>query len=116
MSMMTQAITQSFSICGQIRPEDLASIAQAGFKSVICNRPDGEAADQPSFAQIGEAARAAGLQVRHLPVVPGQITEAHAREMASLRAQLPAPVLAFCRTGARSTSLWQLSQSVSGAA
>jgi sulfide:quinone oxidoreductase len=44
----------------------------AGFRSIICNRPDGEGNDQPTFSEIEEAARAAGLEAYYMPVVPGR--------------------------------------------
>jgi sulfide:quinone oxidoreductase len=54
-------ITPSLSVSEQVLPQDIAALATAGFKSVICNRPDGEGADQPSFSEIEAAATAAGL-------------------------------------------------------
>ena len=109
--MPVQSITPDFAVAGQISAGDLSAIAQAGFKSIICNRPDGEGgAGQPAFADIEQAAKAQGLAVRYLPVVSGQITAEQVIAMARLLAELPAPVLAYCRSGARSTSLWQLAQ------
>ena len=107
-----QALSASFAVSPQIAPEDLQAIAAAGFKSLICNRPDGEGADQPAFSAVAQAAQQLGLQARHLPVVPGQIGPADAKAMADLLADLPAPVLAYCRSGARSTQLWQMAQSL----
>ncbi len=110
--MSVQALSADFAVAGQITPDDVPAIARAGFKSIICNRPDGEAGpDQPSFASIAQAAEAAGLKAQYLPAIAGQITSAHGAAMARLLAELPAPVLAYCRSGARSTSLWQLARS-----
>ena len=68
--MSIQSLTADFAVAGQISPEDLPAIAAAGFKSVICNRPDGEAGpSQPAYSAIEQAAVAAGLQVRYLKVV-----------------------------------------------
>ncbi len=108
--MSIQSITPTFAVAPQIAPEDLPAIAAAGFKSVICNRPDDEGPDQPRFATVAEAAAQAGLQARHLPVVSGQMTEAQVQAMAQLLQELPGPVLAYCRSGARSTQLWQMAQ------
>lgn len=110
--MSITPVTDRFAVSPQIAAADLAAIAQAGFRAIICNRPDNEGPDQPSFAQIEAAARAAGLTARHIPVVPGQITEAHGQAMRAALTELPGPVLAYCRSGARSTSLWQLAQSL----
>ncbi len=108
--MSIQSITPTFAVAPQIAPEDLPAIAAAGFKSVICNRPDDEGPGQPRFATVAEAAAQAGLQARHLPVVSGQMTEAQVQAMAQLLQELPGPVLAYCRSGARSTQLWQMAQ------
>jgi uncharacterized protein (TIGR01244 family) len=87
-------------------PEDLASVAAMGFQSVINNRPDGEGGpDQPTSAQMAQAAQAAGLTYAYLPVVAGMITADQARSFAQWLGQQPGPVLAFCRSGARSTQL-----------
>ena len=97
----------------QLQPEQLASIAEAGFKSIINNRPDMEGgADQPTSAQIEAAAKAAGLSYAYLPVVPGQQTPAQIAECAKLLQTLPQPVLMFCRSGARSTQLYYQAQEV----
>lgn len=107
--MSLQSLSPNFAVAGQISADELASIAQAGFKSIICNRPDGEdGPGQPTFASIERAAREVGLQAGFLPVSPGQISPDQVRAMARLLSELPAPVLAYCRSGARSTSLWQM--------
>lgn len=109
--MSIQSITPDFAVAGQISPGDLQAIAQAGFKSIICNRPDGEGGSaQVAFADIERAAQAQGLHARYLPVIAGQITPEQTAAMASLLTELPAPVLAYCRSGARSTSLWQMAR------
>ncbi|MES2480519.1 MAG: TIGR01244 family sulfur transferase [Pseudomonadota bacterium] len=109
--MSIQSLTADFAVAGQISPEDLPAIAAAGFKSVICNRPDGEAGpSQPPYSAIEKAALAAGLQVRYLPAISGQLTPQQVAETARLLDELPGPVLAYCRSGARSANLWQLAQ------
>lgn len=82
--------------------------AQAGFRSIVSNRPDREDADQPNWAEIERAAGEAGLKARHIPVTPGAIGESEVARFAAALDELPGPVLAFCRTGARSASLWAL--------
>jgi uncharacterized protein (TIGR01244 family) len=89
-------------------PDAMAELARLGFKSVINNRPDFEhGPDQPASAAVEAAAVAAGLQYRHLPVDGGWQSPEQIAEFARLLAELPAPVLAFCRSGARSTRLYQ---------
>ena len=107
--MSYQVLSDDFAVAGQISIDDVPAIAQAGFRSILCNRPDGEGGpQQTSFASIEAAARAAGLQTAFLPVISGQITPQQVQAMADMLNRLPAPVLAYCRSGARSTSLWQM--------
>ncbi len=107
-------VTETLSVSGQISPSDVAAIAAAGFRSIICNRPDHEAADQPRFAAIEAAAAALGLATAYLPVTSGAVTEADVDAFAALLATMPAPILAFCRSGARSTTLCTLVKQARG--
>jgi sulfide:quinone oxidoreductase len=107
--MDIKALTPTLSVAGQIAASDLAAIAQAGFKSVICNRPDDEGADQPNFNEIEQAAQRVGLEIRYLPAESGKVTDAQGVAFGHLMDELPKPVLAYCRTGMRSTTLWALS-------
>ena len=108
--MQAKAIDADFKAAAQIAPEDVPAIAAQGFRTIMCNRPDGEAPDQPPFAAIEAAARAEGLAVAHLPVVPGQITEEDVAAFRDAVASLPAPIFAYCRSGTRSQNLWQLAR------
>lgn len=107
-----QAITQCRSTAStglaasrQITPADLKAIRDAGFRSVICNRPDGESLDQPAFAQIAAAARELGLEARYLPVEPNHIGDAEVNAFGALVDALPKPILAYCRSGNRAATL-----------
>jgi uncharacterized protein (TIGR01244 family) len=113
MSLPISCHSDQFGTIGQIEPSHLAEIAAQGYKSVINNRPDGEGGpDQPSNASIQAEAEKLGLNYAYLPVVPSAINVDQAREMARLLKTMPGPVLAFCRSGARSTNLYQLSLQV----
>ncbi|WP_183253712.1 TIGR01244 family sulfur transferase [Brevundimonas basaltis] len=92
----------------QIAPEDMPAIAGAGFRSVVSNRPDGEGPDQPSAAEIEAAARETGLAFAHVPVVGGAIEKTDIDRFRQVVDDLPKPVLGFCRTGTRTTTLWAL--------
>lgn len=74
--MQAKQLTGDLSVTPEITVADIPAIKAAGFKSIICHRPDGEAAGQPLFSAIEASAKAAGLAARHQPIVPGQITEA----------------------------------------
>lgn len=106
--MPIRQLTDKVSVAPQLRSEDLEAVAAAGFHSVINNRPDQEADDQPESAALAAAAARHGLAYRHIPVVPGQYDTASIDAMARAIDEMPPPVLAFCRTGTRSTSLWAL--------
>ena len=104
-------MSENVGFAGQIIPEQVAQVAEKGFKSIINNRPDMEGGpDQPTSAQIEEAARNAGLDYVFQPVVAGQITEIDVRKFANHFNELPKPVLMFCRTGNRSNNLYQLAK------
>jgi uncharacterized protein (TIGR01244 family) len=103
-----RAIADQLSVAPQLMPDAMAELARLGFKSVINNRPDFEhGPDQPASAAVEAAAVAAGLQYRHLPVDGGWQSPEQIAEFARMLAELPTPVLAFCRSGARSTRLYQ---------
>lgn len=102
-------IADAICVAPQLTPEAMAEAARAGFKSVINNRPDFEhGPDQPTSAQMQAAAEAAGLQYRHLPVAGGYQSPEEAAALAALLRELPQPLLMFCRSGARSTRLYQM--------
>jgi len=102
--MDIRKVTDEVSVAPQIRAADVAAAKAAGFRSIICNRPDGEALGQPAFGEIEAAAKAAGLEVRYQPV--RNVSMQDAIEFARLAAELPKPVLAYCRTGTRCITLW----------
>ena len=109
--MDIKALTPHLSITPQVMVAELEAVAQMGFKAIICNRPDGEGPDQPSFSEMEQAALAHGLQMRYLPAESGKVRDEDGKAFGELLATLPAPVLAYCRTGMRSTTMWALSQS-----
>jgi uncharacterized protein (TIGR01244 family) len=102
---------QHIGFAGQISAEQIVQVVERGYKSLINNRPDLEGgAEQPTSAQIESAARAAGLNYVYQPVQSGQITELDVRTFAEHFNQLPKPILMFCRTGNRSSNLYQLAK------
>ncbi|MEQ3725172.1 TIGR01244 family sulfur transferase [Alcanivorax sp.] len=103
-------LNDDLSVTAQLLPEDMPAVAAAGFKMVLNNRPDGEAADQPSSNEMAVAAEAAGLAYAHQPVVGTNIAETDIDGFDAIVSLADTPVLAFCRTGTRSTTLWALTQ------
>lgn len=106
--MNINKLTDDLYVAGQILPEQIPALAKFGIKAIICNRPDGEDPDQPDFANIAGAAEAAGLPCCHQPVVAATLTPDAGAEFARLLAELPRPVLAYCRTGNRCTNLFMI--------
>ena len=101
------SLSPTFAVAGQLAAGDFAILAKNGFKAVIANRPDGEEASQLSAAESEALAAAAGLQFRFLPLRMHDVLEPEAA--AATRAamtELPAPVLAFCKSGTRSAIAW----------
>ena len=99
-------LTEKLAIAGQIAPEHLTAIADMGFKTVICNRPDNEyGPGQPTADSIREQAESLGLTFAHLPVSGDGGTARDAQEMGKLLASLPAPILAYCYSGGRCMAL-----------
>ncbi|GAB0114553.1 bifunctional protein tyrosine phosphatase family protein/NAD(P)/FAD-dependent oxidoreductase [Acidisoma sp. C75] len=108
--MAFKEIDGQFWVSPQLTEADIARAAAEGFGTILCNRPDGEEAGQPSAAAMAERARSLGLGFIHLPIVPGQFPpEAVSRLRQALAAE-PRPILAYCRTGTRSATLWALAQ------
>lgn len=104
--MEYRQIAEDYSVSGQIEPQDIADVKAAGFKSVICNRPDGEQPGQPSADSVRAEAQAAGLAFRYIPVISGQMTAQNVADQAAALDELEGPVFAYCRSGARCTNLY----------
>lgn len=102
-------------ISGQIQLADMASLVEQGVTLIVNNRPDGEDADQPLGAEIEDAASAAGLEYRSVPIIRG-IGPADAQAMRDALNQSRGNVLAFCRSGTRSALAWALAKSEDGMA
>lgn len=107
------ALTPLFAVAPQIDASDIPAIAAQGVKTIVCNRPDGEEWGQPSGAELRAAAVAAGLDYVDIPVGPAGFS---AEQITALRQVLDRgePVLAFCRSGTRSTFLWALTSAARG--
>ena len=108
--MEIRKIDGAISVSPQIEPSDIAAIKKAGFRSIICNRPDGEGADQPGFGEIEAKAKKAGLETLYMPIQSGMVRDEDAEKFGAALQELPGPVFAYCRTGTRSATLWSLSQ------
>lgn len=108
MALAFKWLASDFATAPQLSPEDLAQAAAAGFRSVVNNRPDFEGGpSQPTSQAMQAAAAAAGLDYAFLPVQPGFQTPDEIARMRELIDTLPKPMLAFCRSGARTGNLYR---------
>lgn len=108
--MELRKITPQFTASPQISIADVAVAAADGYRAILCNRPDGEAADQPSFEEIEAAAKAAGIEARYAPIQSGMVRDEDVAAFGAALQDLPKPVLAYCRTGTRSVTLWSFNE------
>ena len=107
--MSPKKVSDQLSVSPQLSLADIDDAAARGFRMIVNNRPDGEEAGQPLSADLAARAKAAGLAYRHIPVVGGSIGDSDVAAFARALDESPGPVLGFCRTGTRSTTLWALS-------
>ncbi|URK87408.1 TIGR01244 family phosphatase [Rhizobium sp. RCAM05350] len=112
--MDIRQINEEYSVTGQISVEDLDAIKAMGFKSIVCHRPDFEQPDQPQFETIAARAKELGLDITHIPVGPMGVTADAVREMVDALDTFERPMLGYCRSGARSTNVYQQTQHIRG--
>ena len=98
----------------QITLADIEAAKEAGISMIVNNRPDGEDPSAPQGEEIGAAAEAAGLGYVAIPIGHSGFSEPQIVEMISAMEEAGGPILAYCRSGTRSTLLWALAQAKSG--
>ena len=103
-------VTEVFSASPQLSLGDVEEACARGFTLIINNRPEGEADDQVPGSEIERAAIAAGMGYRAIPVTHAGFSEEQVQAMVEALQAAQGPVLAFCRSGTRSTFLWSLAQ------
>ncbi len=104
-SLAYRKLDADFAVAGQITPDEVAKVAEAGFKTIVCARPDQEEPGQPSFSSIAGAAERLGLHTVYIPV-SGGIGEGQLIRMEAALKDLPKPMFGYCRSGARAGSLY----------
>lgn len=104
--MNIRPINSEYAVTAQIAVDDIDEIRDMGFKSIVCHRPDDEDPGQPGFAEIAARAAELGLETRHIPV-SGQPSADSVRDMVDALDELPKPMLGYCRSGNRSTIIYQ---------
>ena len=98
-------LSPEIGVCGQILPRDLPQVHALGYRSVICNRPDGEAEDQPLYESIESAAANSGLKTFYIPVPGSGVDEEQVTALKLAWPSVEKPALMFCRSGGRSKAL-----------
>ena len=108
--MELHKITADLSVASQLDAAALPHLAEQGFRSIVCNRPDAEAPGQPDFGSVEKAAAALGIKAVYQPVPSNAVSDADGAAFGKLLDELPKPILAYCRSGTRCTVLWALSE------
>lgn len=114
--MKAKQVTDDFAVAEQLTADDVDMMAAAGFKTIICNRPDGESHGQPLRAEIQAVAEDHGIVFHYIPVVSGQLSLEDVAAFTEALDEAPKPVLAYCRSGTRSIQLWGLASGLKGMA
>jgi uncharacterized protein (TIGR01244 family) len=107
-------LTENVLVSPQLALADVAAAAASGVAMIMNNRPDGEDPDAPQSADIAAAAAAAGLNYVEIPVGHAGFSEPQVDAMIAALEQAEGPILAYCRSGTRSTLLWALAQAKQG--
>lgn len=108
--MQLTEIDKDVFVCRQITENAVDDLAKAGFKTIICNRPDSEEQNQPSFSTIEKRAEKCGIKTYYIPVTPSHIEAESIRNMADALKKCPRPVVAYCKSGNRAAMLYNLAK------
>lgn len=104
--METHKLDDVVSVSQQLALHEIGNAAERGFAAIINNRPDDEEPGQPTSAEVEAAAGKAGLEYRYVPLISGQLNNGVVDAFREAMSELPGPILAFCRSGTRSSMLW----------
>ena len=106
--MKLAVLTPNVTALAQPSVEDVAELAERGYRSIVSNRPENETEDQPSWLDLKAAAAAKNMDAIQIPVVMGQISEDQVEAFRNALEDLPRPIAVFCRTGTRAALMWAL--------
>ncbi len=109
-----RTLSADFSVAPQISVEDVAEAKAAGFAMIVNNRPDGEEPGAPQGDEIAHAAAAEGLAYAAIPVGHAGFSHPQIDALDKLLGDATGPILAYCRSGTRSTHLWALTRARAG--
>ncbi len=108
-------LSPGLSVTGRLERADIDALAQAGVRTIVNNRPDGEDPGQVPAAEARRLAEAHGIAYHHIPITAASLTRADVDAFAAALREAEAPVVAHCRSGTRSTLLWALTRMREGA-
>ncbi|MEM6585913.1 MAG: TIGR01244 family sulfur transferase [Pseudomonadota bacterium] len=108
--MDIRCLTPAFAVTPQIEPTDVPAIKEAGFTTIVCNRPDEEVPVELQADVVRIAVEAAGLNFVVNPIVPGQMHMENVNMQAAAQIETEGAVLAYCASGTRSSICWSLTQ------
>jgi uncharacterized protein (TIGR01244 family) len=111
---MQRQLDERTLVNGQIRPADVPALKEMGVTLIVNNRPDGEDAGQPCSAEIEAAAKAAGIEYRHVPIARGMGPSDVEAMREAMHAVGEGKLFAFCRSGNRSALAWAVARSEDG--
>jgi len=111
---MFRMLTDKFYVAPQISEADVTAAAADGISLIINNRPEDESADQTPGDDIAAAAQAAGISYLAIPVTHAGFADWQVKAMADALEKNDGKILAYCRSGTRSTFLWALARASQG--
>ena len=109
--MTIYRLSETCAVAGQIQPDDVAALAQDGYRTIVCNRPDGEELGQPTSADVATQCATHGIAFHHIPIDRSGLTMDMVEQFKSAVESSDGPLLAYCRSGQRSSVIWQASGS-----
>jgi uncharacterized protein (TIGR01244 family) len=107
-------VSDKLFVAPQLTADDIIRAKAKGFAAIINNRPDREEPGQPSAAEMRNVAEAEGLIYSHIPVAPGKVDERQLRAFQKVVSEAGGPVLAHCKTGTRSATLYAIGEVLDG--
>ena len=115
MALQLSALAPELSVAGRLDHADIDTLAKAGVRTIINNRPDGEDPGQLSAVEARRIAEARGIAYHHIPITAGTVSRGDVAAFAAVLKQASSPVVAHCRSGTRSALLWALMRMHEGA-
>ena len=109
--ILSKTLNAQVSVAGQMTTDKFQQLIKDGFKSVIVNRPDQEQGNTVSVAQLRQIAEQSQVSVIYQPILSGKISQTDVTEFAKYYNELPKPILMVCRSGSRSSILFNQAKS-----